>query len=247
LSVKDEKNNVVLNDLSPIPLYMQLKKDISEKIMNGTLPYGSKLPSEIEIAHQYGISRNTVRTSLCKLADEGFLVRKQGKGTFVRHRIVSENISTNISFTEACEANDIVPDHKLLTFALQPADELDIQELKLKLGDKVIFIERVLLGDNVPVILDRMYLHPKYVSLMNEDLEGVSLYSTLSRLFGITMHRSHKTIQLGYADEREAMYLQIKKGDPILLMTETIFDENGDPIHHTKQTILGDRYKYKVY
>ena len=64
MSVKDEKNNVVLNDLSPIPLYMQLKKDISEKIMNGTLPYGSK-----PVSYTHLPSRNTViRSDIRKIS-----------------------------------------------------------------------------------------------------------------------------------------------------------------------------------
>ncbi len=237
----------LLNDMSPVPLYAQLKQDILSRMSNGDLPYGAKLPSEIEISKEYAVSRNTVRTALLELADDGYLVRKQGKGTFVRHQKVAENISTNISFTEVCIANGIEPGHRLVTLSLQPASEEDVEALGIEEGDRVLFLERILLGNNVPVVLDQTFLPEKYAGLMKEDLDDVSLYATISRLFNITMRRSKKTIELAFASDREAEYLNIRKDSPVLLMTETVFDADGSPVHRSKQIILGDRFKYVVY
>ncbi|MBQ9942134.1 MAG: GntR family transcriptional regulator, partial [Christensenellaceae bacterium] len=72
-----------LNQLSVIPLYKQLKKIIEDDIDQGLLQPGQLLPSEMELSHRHGVSRITVRTALQELTDEGRLIRRRGKGTFV--------------------------------------------------------------------------------------------------------------------------------------------------------------------
>ena len=247
MAITSEITVTPLNGFSPIPLYVQLKKSIIEQLRTGELPYGSKLPSEIEIANWYGVSRNTVRTALLELADEGYLIRKQGKGTFVRHQKVEENISSNISFTEVCIANGIEPGHRLITLALQQATPLDVEAFDIDEDSRIVYIERVLYGNQTPVVLDQTYLPEKFSALMQQNLDDVSLYATISSLFGITMQRSKKTIELAYASDQEAIYLNVKKDNPVLLMTETVFDDTGQPVHRSRQIILGDRFKYVVY
>jgi DNA-binding GntR family transcriptional regulator len=66
-----------------IPLYYQLENLLREKIVSGELEPGDKLPTELELIEQYGVSRITVRQALQALADEGLIERKQGRGTVV--------------------------------------------------------------------------------------------------------------------------------------------------------------------
>jgi len=65
------------------PKYMQLKDELLSWIASGRYRPGDKLPSENELAEQYSLSRQTVRQSIGELVQEGWLVREQGKGTFV--------------------------------------------------------------------------------------------------------------------------------------------------------------------
>ncbi len=68
---------------SPIPLYQQLFIILKQKIVNGSIPVGSKLPGEDEIEAFYNVSRTTVRQAIEVLVKEGFVRKQQGKGTFV--------------------------------------------------------------------------------------------------------------------------------------------------------------------
>ncbi|MFC5530591.1 GntR family transcriptional regulator [Cohnella yongneupensis] len=65
------------------PKYLQLKTQILSWITGGRFRPGDKLPSENELAEQFGLSRQTVRQSIGALVQEGWLAREQGKGTFV--------------------------------------------------------------------------------------------------------------------------------------------------------------------
>lgn len=65
------------------PKYQRLKEEIVSWIAGGKYRPGDKLPSENELAEQFGLSRQTVRQSIGELVSEGWLSREQGKGTFV--------------------------------------------------------------------------------------------------------------------------------------------------------------------
>lgn len=64
------------------PLYEQIQKDLIEKIQDGTYRAGDRIPSEKEIAEQYGVSRITAVKALTELSLSGYIHRVQGKGSF---------------------------------------------------------------------------------------------------------------------------------------------------------------------
>lgn len=66
------------------PLYKQIQMDIRQKIRFGELAPGALVPSEKDLAHQYGVSQITSKNALNGLVEEGLLERHRGKGTFVR-------------------------------------------------------------------------------------------------------------------------------------------------------------------
>ena len=81
-----EENPILKASLSmdsDITLYAQLTGIIKNAITSGTLRVGDLLPSEAELCNRFEISRNTVRQAIGSLEEEGFVVRKRGKGTFV--------------------------------------------------------------------------------------------------------------------------------------------------------------------
>ena len=72
-----------MNVNSPFTLHHQLKREFYEKIANKEWLPGQLIPSEKELCEEYGVSRITVREALRELVQANYLVRKQGKGTFV--------------------------------------------------------------------------------------------------------------------------------------------------------------------
>ena len=68
---------------SPIPVYYQLKNDLTSKIAKGVWKPGECIASERELCEVYGVSRMTIRQAVGELVQEGVLLRIKGKGTFV--------------------------------------------------------------------------------------------------------------------------------------------------------------------
>ena len=70
-------------DGGPAPLYLKLKRLVTDAIAQGTLAGQDAIPGERDLARMLGISRVTVRKAFADLVAEGILVQRRGSGTFV--------------------------------------------------------------------------------------------------------------------------------------------------------------------
>ena len=82
------------------PLYLQLKSKIRRDIRTGIFKPGDKLPSEAQLQKEYGMSRVTVRNAMKELAVDGYIIKVQGKGSFVAQSDMLRLPAGVTSFTE---------------------------------------------------------------------------------------------------------------------------------------------------
>ena len=107
--------STLINPNSIIPMYKQISNILTEKITNGELKAGDKLPAEAELMKQFGVSRITVRTALSEMVEDGILARSQGKGTFVATRKSVHPADDRIGFNRSCILAGKTPSTKLLS------------------------------------------------------------------------------------------------------------------------------------
>lgn len=74
------------NGNSADPIELQIQRYYTQKILDGELPAGTKLPSNQEIALAWSTSSTTVQRALTNLVSEGLIERRQRSGTFVRNK-----------------------------------------------------------------------------------------------------------------------------------------------------------------
>src|SRR5262249_41923875 len=67
----------------PLSLVAQVEQLLRDAIASGRFP-GDRLPTEVELAEQLGVSRETVRRACEELQKQGLLVKFRRKGTFTR-------------------------------------------------------------------------------------------------------------------------------------------------------------------
>ena len=65
-----------------IPKYELVKNYIRHLLMDGTVSYGEKLPSEYDLIAKFNVSRHTIRKAFAELSNTGYVFKKQGMGTF---------------------------------------------------------------------------------------------------------------------------------------------------------------------
>ncbi len=229
------------NDM--MPLYQQIKERIKESILKEELKPGEKIQTELELISKYGVSRITVRNAISDLVEEGYLIKKQGKGTFVNKRKMEREIITFLSFTMACKAKGVKPSSKLIKRdIIEPTSE-DLEELELVDEDKVIHIQRIRYADDEPIMIENNYFsYEKYKFLMEENLES-SLYEILSKKYDINPCKSRSTIEIAKAGDEEVAHLKITKGSPLFNITATAYDVDNHPVHRSEQIIVGEKFK----
>ncbi|MGG1677893.1 GntR family transcriptional regulator [Neobacillus sp. NRS-1170] len=228
-----------------IPLYIQLKESIRSSIVNGDLKFGDKIPTELELSEEYKISRITVRKAIVELVEEGYLVKRQGKGTFVNKRKIERKIVHFLSFSDACKANGLTASSKVIKKEIIQPTSKDQTMLQLEDGDALLFIQRVRYAGDSPIMIENNYFsYKEYHSLLNENLDG-SIYKILEEKLGVKPAGSSElSLEIVRAGDEEMGLLNISSGEPLFFMDTTVTDESGQPVHRGKQYILGDSYKF---
>lgn len=83
------------------PLYKRISDEITENILKGVLSPGERIPSERELADTYHVSMITSKNALNNLAEQGYIIRKKGKGSFVNSAEYLKEISDFVISSQA--------------------------------------------------------------------------------------------------------------------------------------------------
>ncbi|MFD0854044.1 GntR family transcriptional regulator, partial [Actinomadura adrarensis] len=86
----------IIDRRSPLPYYAQLKQLLIVRLETGMEP-GSRLPGEMTLCEEYGVSRTVVRQALDELEAEGRIVRRKGQGTFAAARKTDETLFQSLT------------------------------------------------------------------------------------------------------------------------------------------------------
>lgn len=165
-------------------LYQQVMINIKQKIIAGKYPDGTKLPSEPKLQNEYSVSRVTLRNALNQLVKGGYIIRVQGKGTFVnkpkkvkrliRHAAVE-------SFSEIARQNGFEP----TTSVISVRREKPLEKMSTYIPGDALNVVRVRSIDGSPLIVENNFFPlPRFENLSQEDLSQ-SLYQTFEFQYGI--------------------------------------------------------------
>ena len=229
------------------PLYKQLKEVLLKGIYSQELQHYQKIPSEAELANTYNISRITVRNAISELVDEGVLIRKQGKGTFVSGATLERDFHTIVGYSESMRQQGYDPSRVILEKRVISNDPDGVKTaLKLTEKDELIHIRRLLLANGEPLIFENTYYPMKFSFLLEKDLSVTSTYQILRDRLGITPFKALRTIGIAYADSMKAELLHVKEDMPLLEVHEHVFEKNEEPIHYSVSYAVSSKTNIRV-
>ncbi len=228
---------------SASPLYRQLMQRIRADIASGLYPVQTRIPSEAELGEKYQVSRVTVRKALAELTSEGLLRRMQGKGTYVCAPRLKSNLREVTSFHESCRMMGCKPGAKVISAQVIRAED-DLREKLAITTDEAVEIIRLRTADGEPVMLETNRFPMSYAFLLAADQTG-SLYHQLAQR-GIEAASGVHEISLCYATAHQAKLLEVEVGAALLMLEQIIFDQNGAPLHTSRQVIRGDRFTFRI-
>jgi GntR family transcriptional regulator len=230
-----------------LPRYYQLANILREGISNGRFEAHQPIPSERQLESLYSVSRTTIRQAIDLLIRQGFLYREHGRGTFVSPQKLQKGISELTSFTEDMKQRGILPGQKILEIGCVAPSEQVRQHLELPATcDQVLRIERLRLGDAVPMGLQTSYyVLPEGQTITRAELEEYgSIYRILQEKFHLIPTEADETLEVTVATPREAALLQVSPGSPLLLSERTTYSQTRRVFEFVKILYRGDRYRY---
>ncbi len=231
-----------------VPRYHQLKEIIRESVRSGAWKPGDLIPSERELAEQYGVSRMTARQSITELANEGLLYRQQGRGTYVARQRITQQLTTLTGFTEDIRARGQHPGTRVLETGMLPVIGIAAERLQTRPGQQVFHLRRLRLADSEPLAIERSLISfLGCEKLLDADLAHGSLYTLLETRFGVRPAEAEQELEAGLATEEDAAILQIATGSPVLLLRRTTYTARRQPIEYAESVYRGDKYTFRTH
>jgi DNA-binding GntR family transcriptional regulator len=236
--------SVAVDRASPIPLYYQVAQQLEAAIESGDLAVGSRLDNEVALADQLGVSRPTMRRAIEYLVDRGYLVRRRGVGTQVVHAKVRRPVELTSLFDDLTVSGKD-PSTQVLRLETAPASDSVAIALGLEAGEPVVALERLRFAEGEPLAVMRNWIPVGLVNLEREALERGGLYRLL-RAGGVHLRLASQTIGARSATAAEAKLLAGTRGEPLLTMTRTTYDEAGQAVEHGDHFYRASRYSFEI-
>ncbi|MGK8489106.1 GntR family transcriptional regulator [Nocardia asiatica] len=199
------------------------------------------LPSEQELAAEYGASRNTVRDALALLKDEGLIDRAPKVGTRVGTRKYDHGLDALLGLQEAVKGHGTVRNEvrAAMHVAAPPAVA---RRLGLAPGERVVYLERLRYLADLPLSLDLTYLVPDIgTEVLGHDLEHTDVFVLLERISGRSLGSADLALEAVPADPHTATTLDVPGGAPLLMLERLTRLDDGRPVDLEYIRMRGDR------
>lgn len=232
----------IINPNSNVPLYKQVLNILKEQIGNGKFKEGDKLPPELTLMHEFGVSRITIRSAISELVEDGVLVRSQGKGTFVAQPSISQPANDAIGFNRSCILAGKRPSTQLLSMDWVFPTENQTRYFGIDPHTKIIRSQRLRSVDGNPTMIEINHYPPSFSYLFEEDLNG-SLFAILTR-HKVQFKVTERTLETCFPTNHECQLLNIKSGTPLLLFRDVHTDLEGNPSFLSKQLYNTENMKF---
>ena len=224
---------------SPAPLYIQVSDLIRERIVSGYYGPGELLPKEALLAESFDVSRITIRSALEVLSNEGLVIKKQGKGTFITENKKTLSINSVQGFYSLLVKSGADVETELMKSESVPPNSSLAAELQISETEPIRKIKRLYLVKQKPIAIITTHLFED-VQLTGKESEELTVYGVLSEKLNEEPVQAQYRITAAIAMEEESEHLTVPVGAPLMILKRTSFNKDGKPIEYTDHLIVAE-------
>jgi GntR family transcriptional regulator len=239
----------------PRPASRRIADELRERIAAGDLSPGAKLPSERDMAEQYGTARNTAREAIRLLADDGLVIAEHGRGVFVRRpvpliRLGNDRYSPKYResgqspFMIECAKQGKTARFEVLSIErIQPTGDV-ADRLNVSAGTRsVLRRENVFYADDDPVQRVTTYIPWEIAkgSGLEEDIvpHPYGIHGVFEDK-GFVMARIQEEVTARMPRPDERTYLKLSPGVPVIDVLHTSVTSEQKPYELTRFVMRAD-------
>jgi GntR family transcriptional regulator len=204
------------------------------------LPPGSPVPSEPQLAAQFGVNRQTARHALETVRAAGLIERRRGAGSFTAAPPLHRSESVLYAFSDEIRRRGGEPSSVVVEAGMAVLPDR-AQLMGLDPRQALGRVYRIRLSDTVPLALETCYIPHKYRSVLDRDLTRDSLHQALKDL-GAVPHRATGFLTARIATPAECDLLDQDPPAALLVESRLVSDPAGAVIESTETAYLGSRW-----
>ncbi|UJF15889.1 GntR family transcriptional regulator [Jeotgalibaca sp. MA1X17-3] len=235
--------------------YEKVKKDIQDKIENGEFKPGDRVYSEDEIKKKHMVSSTTAVKALQELVTEGYLIRRQGEGTFVRknykhQRVFFDEELPVLQKLKRNKTQEVQEKSEIISIEIVK-DSRVAKKLKLNSREDIVLFCRKGTLNETPWTLSYSYIafsHLKEIENI-EELHINSLSDFLEKQLGVRVYDAPMTQSysiLPLLDEKEANLLKTPKETPVFYSERINYYPDNKPFQYTETYIHHRYYRLQI-
>lgn len=238
-------HNKAVDRFNQEKLYLQLTRIFLNQISSGQWENGRQIPTEEELCREYGVSKITVRQAIKNLASDGYLLKIQGKGTFVTTSDQPSGFAMKTRFTEDMFGKEVQVKREVVARGVQPAENTARAYLKTQEEIYCIASQRVVEGE--PISMDESYIPVSMLPDAHDlDFANRSLLSMLQERGTRKIVKIVQTVEIAPLHREQAKNLGVAEGMPGLVIHRLFLGADEAPVAYTRFFGRSDRYKFQT-
>lgn len=227
---------------STTPLWQQLLGDLRARMASGE--FVQDFPGELALVEQYAVSRHTVREALRELRDGGVVTSARGHRPQLLPMDTSRPAGLLTNLVSLPGRGALQDGRWNVRVREVRAGGVVAARMGLEESTALLHLDRVLLVDDVPLLLDRAWFEARLARpLLEVDLTGTALYDELAAHCGarLTQTREHLTHGSPARGERAALQLPDLADAPVVVVVERTGCCDGRAVDHRRTVVRADR------
>ena len=220
----------ILNREGGQPVYAQLAEVLRGQILAGRYRPGERLPSESQLVDAFQVSPMTVRRAINLLAAQDVIFTVQGRGTFVKE-VELGSAAFYLSDLKELFNDDESTTVRLIEARFVPADERIARKLQVQVGERAIFIRRLLMVDDQPAFYHRGYLiNDPYRPVIEAELEVTDLKGIFQGSGSPLIKFGDLYLESALLNPEEAQLLLLPMPAPGMVLEHIFYDFDDKPV-----------------
>lgn len=209
-----------------VPKAQAIASEVRRRIIDREWRQGDRIPDEADLAVEFGAARATVNKALQVLADEGLLDRRRRAGTRVAVDPVRKAVLSIPIVREQIETAGMAYSHRVVAHRPGPAPDNVARRLGIPTGSRLIHLRAIHYGDAIPFQYEDRWINPTAQRGMDSvDFGHVNANEWLVR--NAPYSRAEVTFSAANADARDARMLNTVRGQALLILDRTTWNEAG--------------------
>lgn len=228
--------------------------DLRSRLEQAEWAVNERLPSENELADQYGVSRATIRTALHALDRQGLTMTSHGVGTFVTAagQVVSADLQRLESISETIVRMGREPSSTFRTISIRDATDEEATALTVPPRTPVLFVQREILADDEVVA----YSHDAIpLDVLSADFDVRTVEGSMFLLLenhGVNVRSSVSHIhasngeEVGWGDHAGDRARGTDRAALFVLLEQAHFDDANRGVAYSKTWFIEGRFQFRI-